>query len=783
MSANNNPVKDEEFALYLKQNYEYQLEDELLKTNYGKKIKALEKLGVGITFKDTVSKYVERFGFSFDNVGNVKVEETSIAELYEEDLAQVSKKIGIDVSGLEIKEISHIYAEVKNGENVSEEKILEQYTANSNMLSLKEICKKYDIPKSEYALDKNSMRQILLGCNVSKEDAEKYISKNEKITIDTYMETKEDVEFIRSLLKMDLCLREYNIEELNELVEEFESKIPQYKKSKLGKDLKFFVSSNGKISLTKAMQYFKKFEKEREFAGLSRKTGNFSKKESLEEGNDEKEFVEILLRTIKENDDVQIEQVIKIVKNLNIDVLDEKGNLDKNKVDKYGKEIYGESYDSNEIIEQSSLRGEAGLEFLDRVAESIEHGNTGKDFKDLDQVNQAKAKALKEEERICSKKEKVIFDVLNSQNPLNKDLYSNPENAKQLIILYCKFREDEILKNKRNKEDYKGFSKNSINNSGYNSNKISKIIEKYILMHKENFKEYIKPGKNELNADNIMKVLEEENLSINISANNYVFYNLIKNRIDKIDKLENENGKKLKEINQLLGKKEIDENEEKKLYNIAKSVPINAFSTEELEQLKEQNEEKFNEIFHRKKVERNVSQDNLSSIYFSAIRLIGKGLYVLPSMIINKEKRDEYIPKIKNHIENGKKRIIDLADDKKNESEINKTENKTEDKPENKLETKTEKSNKKEGIFSKISKLFGKNNVKLLNSREDFKLKRNSKDKSNSNEEQYDNFNKFNNELRYDKFSGDAREIVSKDENEAKTDNMVAKDYSEEEVK
>lgn len=108
MDIKKEPIKDKEFELYLRTTYRYKLEDELLKTSYGRRIKELEKLRIGVSLEDVLDKYQERNGYTIDKVGNVKIEEDSVGEIYKENIAEASKKIGFDISDLDAKQISQV---------------------------------------------------------------------------------------------------------------------------------------------------------------------------------------------------------------------------------------------------------------------------------------------------------------------------------------------------------------------------------------------------------------------------------------------------------------------------------------------------------------------------------------------------------------------------------------------------------------------------------------------------------------------------------------------------
>lgn len=668
----NDPIKDDEFDLYLKRNWEHQLEDELLKSTYGKRIKALEELGIGMTFMEAVEKYNERFGISFDVLGNVKLEDEDIGTIYKENIVEISKEIGFDISGLEIRQISQVLAQIDYVQDVGDIKIdgiavkdIENGKLKANNqkeVDLTNLCKKFNIKESEYSLDKNSMKRILGNLGISENQIDKYIRNYEKSSIDTFLNTFSDVNLIRGLSIISDCIEYNKYDNLNIELEEFERQISLYKDSKYWKDI---TNESGNLDFEKAMNFFKGFRKERESVDLTNKLNRYSTKRELNI-EDKKELVEIFLVGFHRGNETQINNIIGIAKTNKIDIFDNKGNLDRDKIEAYGKIIYGRDFDSKEILEKTEFKGETALTELDRIEKCISRGQTIKNPQSVEEINKVKEESKRIERRLCSKKEEIVFNVLNSQNALNiqRDFYKNPKNAKQLILLLCKFREDEIKdNNKKSKRENVEFNIHSVNTGRQDS--ISGIIKKFILEHRENFEEYLKSD-GSFDAKKVLEVFQENELDANRYANNLVAYEQIKSRTDEIEVLErdSENKVNLNKVGKLLNKSkniQLSEEEKKELYSLAQDMPIDVFSTEMLETLSKLDESKFEEAFKGKKVERKVGKDSLSAIYFSAAKLFVKGVYILPKMLMNKGTRMEYIPKIRNHVVSGAKRIRNVA--------------------------------------------------------------------------------------------------------------------------
>ncbi len=657
------------------------MEDELLKTPLGRRIKELEKLGIGITLEDTLDKYQERNGYTLDHVGNVKIEKDSVEEIYKENISKASKKIGFDISGLDNKQISQVLDQLEYVQDTKDIKIdgksyidIESRT-NQKENSLFEICQMLNIQESEYSLDKDDMKKLLSSLNFSDNQINAYIQEYEKASIDSFLENIQDVNLVLALMSYQLDVKNIgpnNLEYEEEYVKEFIKN-----NCADSKFFKFIVDEDGKIDFEKCNKFLKKFKEDKEKSDLTRKINKYSTKEELNE-EDEKKLVEILVVASDIGNDVQKRNLTKIAKSMKLDVLDSKGKLDINKIKEYGIKVYGKDFNFEEILEKNKFEGINAIFELNDIEKSISNGDTIESPTSLEEINKVKSDARKNERRICSAKEKVVYDVLNSQNALTPlvNFYKKEDNAKQLILLFCKFRDEEIDANianatKKDKTDNndkkvsreRQFNINSINRG--RSDSISGIIKKYMWEHKEEFGEYFKTN-GDLDPKKVMEIVETHELSANGSANNLVAYEQIKSRSQDIDMImaAGENKKKLTKIDNYLKKSKKDElsdEEISKLYTIVKGTPVDIISTENLEALKQLDEERFNETFKSMNVVKNVGKNSIGAIYFSAAKLVVKGMYALPKMLIDKKAREEYMPKIKKHIISGGKKIVDLA--------------------------------------------------------------------------------------------------------------------------
>ena len=86
-------ITDEELDVFVEYVYRQKLEEEFLQSEYGRKIKSLEKLGIGRTFDEAIDLYIEMAGIKTDKVGNIVLEDEYINEVYQGNLKIISKYV------------------------------------------------------------------------------------------------------------------------------------------------------------------------------------------------------------------------------------------------------------------------------------------------------------------------------------------------------------------------------------------------------------------------------------------------------------------------------------------------------------------------------------------------------------------------------------------------------------------------------------------------------------------------------------------------------------------
>lgn len=83
------PIRDEEMSRYFRAHYEEEVAEKISETTFGKKIKKLEKLNIGVSFNNIIERYLRLESARFDEFGNVSIDETSVAMVYNLSLIHI----------------------------------------------------------------------------------------------------------------------------------------------------------------------------------------------------------------------------------------------------------------------------------------------------------------------------------------------------------------------------------------------------------------------------------------------------------------------------------------------------------------------------------------------------------------------------------------------------------------------------------------------------------------------------------------------------------------------
>lgn len=683
----------------------------LLQTQDGKKILTLSDNGIGMTIDFAVEEYLAMCNgiIEKDDKGNPKINEMYVKKLCKKDLQMASDELGVDISELnpsQITQISqryHEFGSLKSGvaNNLNTGNKGNYIDAISDII-LNSASKQ---EKPEYALNKKEHIEVLTKMGIPESKIKRYEENYEKATVNTYMETKEDVEFIYLISQYYIKEKEGTLsqEEKNKITEQLQS----LKNSKFAQ---YVLNENGCKNSEGMCDFFEEFCDARNYSDITAKLSRYQTYDKLYE-DEELDIGILLLRTENAKSKINKSVAIEIAKKLGINVVsqDENGEyLDKAKIEQFFKDRLGPDIDCEDILRENDFNEYTAEDTLDRIKDSIERDGEEEKAQTVDEVNQRKASSKRREKRICSKNEEVIYNVLESQNLLmgtKGNFYTKEENTDQIVMLYCKFRQDEL--SEKNPEQV--LDENSFKIPGRPSTN-SAIIFKYMLEHREYFEKYIKD--NEIDIEQVKKIEEKGGFSVSKSANFSIMYKQIKNRTDELKKRMKEHDGDLHKIESLL--KEIKENGKNpelvdRLFKQVSKVP-DLISNETISAVEEIDSERFHNEFDNSELARTIGKTSAKSLYYSVAKTMLKGAYALPQMLVSKKAREKYMPKFKKHIGNGIRKIGLHKEDVGEGIEITEKLDNT-----NQLEDKRKlESAKKPSIFQKAKALFGKKDVKLL---------------------------------------------------------------------
>lgn len=681
------------------------LEEEFLQTEQGKRIKEFEKLGIGLKLEEVIEKYIEIAGIPLDEAGNVILEKQSLNEVYQENLGIIYKQLGYDISELDAKQVAAVMDRVDHVSQVNElekitssaiiePKIEEKVFIKSRDIKLNDLGRirdSLDVDKSTSRMKTSDFAKVLAATMDPKEETQKFVEKYERDTKYTFLENAADVDLISALAAYKFILSQGGV--INEEIEEEFNKaeLEHYQKSKYFSEV---CDENGNFSVKKAMEFYEIFKKERNENDLVTKIGEFIKKDELTE-EDQKRLAIVLLRLTRSEDKITQMSGINVAKNFGIDIVDKDGKLDRKKIEQYCRSVGYKKANLEALMDAEEFNDKTAFDILSRIDAAIEREELDSPTT-ADQVNEYKENQKKKEVRLCSKKEAAIFNVLDSQNALNikHNYYSNPKNAKQLILLFCTFRQEEIAANKGIDKSDHNFTWMAVN-TGTDPTANSAIIFKYILQNRQYFEEYLNEN-DVFEPSKVMELLEDQKMGISRTANQIIMYEQIKKRTDKIQEEEVKFKTQIKDIDKKIAKAKengvvtstvlLDE-----IYKSVKGIPVDLLTTDTLEYLKRADEKRFNDVFDVDKVTQMVGQNSWMSIYFSAAKTFVKGVYAVPRAMFDKNVRQKYMTNIKKKSQETNTKKTDPEE--KVEGEMNST------------------SNKKKGFFSR---LFGKDKTKLL---------------------------------------------------------------------
>ncbi|MBR3613967.1 MAG: hypothetical protein IKL55_02175 [Clostridia bacterium] len=640
-------IKDSEIEEFVQNTYKQQLEDEILQSSYGQRIKGLEKLGIGITLEEAIDRYIAIAGMPTDKSGNIIIDDSAMSEVYQENLGIISKQIGYDITQFSLDRIENIiensdYAfqitkDIRNEENRDEKEIYKLLQNIEKKPSLKEICGELNIKTATYATSLDDFSKILLRKGIGIEDVENHIRNYEKNTLNTFIETFSDMKFIE--LSMIACedkkgnMDFQDPETKNRIINELGTCID----SKYYKEI---INENGQIDFDKFSEFFPKFVKERNAAELDRKISKYSTTHEITDIDMKKDIFITLLRAYKSNNDIQIRNGIDIAKNLGFDIINQDGNFDIDKIDNYGRMYFGEEFDIDDVIHRVEFNEDTIEEHFDRIEQAIMNEKEISGEKTVNSVNEYKAKQREKEAITCSKKEKIARSILNG-------VTMTPE---EVIAVYCKFRamernERRVFKKQLEPQKFDARFVNGPQEYG-----VANIIKKYILENREQFSEYLTEA-GEFQAKKVMMMLENKDFSVNQQMNITSVFDEVRRQSKKIDKNEREHEEEIQNFKKDVKRiktGELSEEEKEEIFKKAKHLQKDdLLTTEILEELKNADSEMFDKTFKKSDVVAKVQEGSMKAFLYGKIGInLRKAFVVLPQRLFKKETRLDYMPGI-----------------------------------------------------------------------------------------------------------------------------------------
>lgn len=359
MNKNQKPthIKDEEFELFLENDFESKLENDLRETLIGARIGMLEQLGLDINIKTIVKKYISKEGYTMDPVGNIYIQEDAMAQVFALEEMRLSQELNIDISKIDDKEqLKQILENVEYKEsvakygventidwyNLSEEKRkeLEDVSIENLINPLLEKINYEEINAFETIFDsyfRTDLLESILHSNIyldmTDEEIEQAINEMENDTIETSIKNKETVQGIRVLYRLREAVR--NREEDGELSYKTEVSDTLNDLMQVLEDFQYkeqILDENGNVDVDKAVELLNQWERKRNetklFEDLSKaQRMNFA---DLRMSNLPK--VLVLLGQAERGEDVAnkkiaMSMVKKLLEEKNINLLDETGKV------------------------------------------------------------------------------------------------------------------------------------------------------------------------------------------------------------------------------------------------------------------------------------------------------------------------------------------------------------------------------------------------------------------------------------------------------------------------
>lgn len=442
-------VDEQKSQLQEQKLFDQELESVILRDPKGAELQKLVEMGYLNLQEDVISEYIGEKGREYKN-GIIVIDRDVLSKIHSKCLSSISKQLGAD-RDLNIKDLEQIASREDHLERIqyiekethSTQRKLESDKKNTNQTlnfdvkitneKIDNVCKDLNILGKEYLNDKEIEAMLKgLGLNAN-------IKELNQKTYNTFM-SLYDSNIMVFLAKASILKNNGQVEELNKFIEASELGLAINQESKFYQEI---VDGNGNIDIEKGFKFWEKFKVEREFAVLNEDIIKYVSGEK-----NERKLALLLLRgTLIEDKNTQ--EKLKTIAN-GLDVFDKNGNFDKEKLYRYVEKKFVIS-DAKKLLDRNTyINDEAALKFTERIQDNERNNEQQKRIKkhqDITDASEARAYKMiqaKKNKRICSKKEEVIYNVLNSLNAGNtskmKDFFETPDNAKQVVLLFCQFR-------------------------------------------------------------------------------------------------------------------------------------------------------------------------------------------------------------------------------------------------------------------------------------------------------------------------------------------------------
>ena len=722
-------ITDEEVNILFE--YRQKVEDEFLQSKYGKRIKGFEKLGIGITFEEALESYIEKAGIITDKVGNVILEEECMNAVYQENLEIISKQIGYDITQFGFDKIERIiqnedyaFAISKNikKEEIEEEKnILELFGIKECDKSLFEICTELKIPEASYATSLSDFSKILKRTGIPIEKVDAYIKKYEKNTIDTFIESQEDIYLIESISYLHL-IREGKLSlDYESEKQMFLSIAETFKNSKYYQSI---LNENKQVDVEKAEKFYLEFIEARNSSDLTRKLSKYFTYTKILDMETEKDVFVTVLRAYKSNDPIQIKNAIEISKNLKLDVLGRKGLFNERKLQRYGKKFFGKSFDADKIVHLSEFNDDTIEENLDRIMGSILDYEPIPSIKTVDTVNEYKEKQKQKEKVTCCKKDELAMSILNGRNNMSTE---------QILAIYCKFRSLELNERRivnSNKAPVELTASNMAIPQNYG---VASIVRKYIIENKEKFSEYLTES-GDLENKKIIDALKDKNFSFNEQIEINSVFGEIRRQTKSIDRKEKEHFSDIESLKvdiRILSRGQLSDAKKKEMFKKAKHLQKdNILPTELIEKLKEVDPENFEKTFKKSDIEARIEDGSFRAFIYGKVGVSFRKAFVeLPNQIFTRNKDASNVFGIDKSMIKSLRKMRATKEKLAKKLELGNL------REERKETQRNLPAVRKESIFDKVKKAFSrKREENVVKEEEDRKIPQNVSDKSTNNQ-------------------------------------------------